>query len=480
MTPGPARLAASACLGLALLSACGDDASSDPGPRDDAPAALPGEVAQRFAPDVLAALRAALEAVQDDASEPQPWLALGMTYEAHGLLAEAAGAYAQAEARSPTPGRAAFHAGRALAAAGDTEAALAAWERAHTGAADHAPLHWRRGTLLLEAGRLDEAEAAFQRAAQLEPQGFAGVLGLARVALARDDHERVLALLQPWAIRHPEQGEIQHLMGRAHRAAGRLTAAQEALARWDGRVAPRPDAWTDEVQTHRAGYLAVMDAALDDGRAGRTGEAIATLARLHAESPDDMAVLEKLVLAYREAGEPDAARRVLQEVLRRDASHYRAWFALAEVDEQRGDLRAALNAVGQCLQRQPSFVRGHELAARLLWKGGDMPGAALALADALVYGGPDVGNLRKLARARILLEQWDDALVALRQAIDLAPDDPTLRVELLDVQLQQLDFPGASETLLDVESWAPEHPDVQAARERFDEVMGLLGDGDPG
>ncbi|MEO8602458.1 MAG: tetratricopeptide repeat protein [bacterium] len=52
------------------------------------------------------------------------------------------------------------------------------------------------GSTLLAAGKIDEAQAAFQRALDLDPRADAALVGLAAVQAERHDHDAALALLE--------------------------------------------------------------------------------------------------------------------------------------------------------------------------------------------------------------------------------------------------------------------------------------------
>ena len=275
---------------------------------------------------------------------------------------------------------------------------------------------------MLEAGDLPAARSAYARCRDLDPTGLTGPLGLARVAVAMSDAETAVALLEPLRDRHPEVGELRFLLGSAYRLQGRLDAARIELAAWDGQPAPFFDPWESDVARHTAGYHALLGQAVDWGRQGEAGRAVAPLERMHEQAPDDSAVLEKLVAVYVDTGRLGDARAVLAQALQRNPSHYRSWRSLAMVEEAAGEVTGALWAAERCLKLHPTWVPGHELLARIRWRLGDLPGAVVALQDALRYGGPQSSSLRKLARAQGILLRWHDARETLGGALALTPE----------------------------------------------------------
>ena len=375
-----------------------------------------------IAPELLALLDGAVDDVRRSPDSPDAWLELGLLYDANAMGRLAVTAYERAVELAPNDYRPAYHLARVLERTGQTERAIQTMIDVLAWAPDHAPGHGRLGTWLLEAGDLQAARAAYARCRDLDPTGLTGILGLARVAVALSDGDTAVALLEPLRDRHPEVGELRFLLGSAYRLQGRLDAARIELAAWDGQPAPFFDPWESEVARRTAGYQALLGQAVDWGRSGEADRAVQPLERMHAADPDDSAVLEKLVAVYVDTGRIVDARKVLGQALQRDASHYRSWRSLAMVEEAAGKLTEARFAADRCLKLHPTWVPGHELLARIRWRMGDLPGAVVALQNAIRYGGPESTTLRKLARAQGILLRWHDARETLESALVLKPE----------------------------------------------------------
>lgn len=394
-------------------------------------------------PEVAAAVEAARGAVGARPDDALAWMELGMVFDAHGIERQAAQCYGHAAKLAPAEPRAPYHLARVLARLGDGDGAIVAMGRALSLAPQHAPGHGRLGAWLLEAGDLVAARAAYQRCLDLAPEHPEGALGLTRVALASDDPTRAAALMEPWAAAQPDLGEARFLLGSAYRQLGRLDEAREQLSAWDGLTSTLFDPWEGDVARHTAGYQGLMAQAIDLGRAGDAAQAVTTLQALHDQSPDDSAVLEKLVGAYLELSRLDDAERVLADALSRDADHYRTWFAEALLREARGQLPQALAASDRCLGLHGTWARGHELRARLLWKLGDLPRSVLAMEQALRFGGARLSTLAKLARAQGMLRRWADMASTLGLARELAPEDGSVLAQLAEARAELGDLSGA-------------------------------------
>ena len=445
----------------------GCDPETTPGTDGDTASAPAPTDRALLSAELLESIDRALAAVRADPEQGLAWLELGMVYDANGLDDLAVPSYVRASRLLPRDARPRCHHARVLARSGRTDAALDVLDEARALAPDHAPLHWRRGRWLLHEGRLDEAELAFDRAAALDASDLGGLLGQVRVALARGDAARAEALLRPLVERHPDLGEVHFLLGSALRELGKLDAAAEQLALWDGRSAPLFDPWEGEVARHLAGYQATMDQVVAWGLSGEAGQAIAPLEAMHHEAPDDSAVLEKLVAAYLDTGRLEDARAVVSASLQRDDGHYRTWFALALVEERADQLPAAREAARACLSRHATWPRAHELQARLLWKSGDLAGAAASLDDALRFGGPDRANLLKRARALALLERWPEALPVAEQAHELGTPTVETLALLAETRAETGDLTGAWTAFAEAAVLDREHAQVRRVLARL-------------
>jgi len=375
-----------------------------------------------IAPELLGLIDGAVDDVRRSPEASDAWLELGLLYDANAMGQLAVTAYERAVELAPDDHRPAYHLARVLERTGQTERAIQTMRDVLSWAPAHAAGHGRLGSWLMEAGDPQAARSAYARCRDLDPTGLTGPLGLARVAVAMSDAGTAVALLEPLRDRHPEVGELRFLLGSAYRLQGRLDEARIELASWDGQPAPFFDPWESDVARHTAGYHALLGQAVDWGRQGEAGRAVGPLERMHEVAPDDSAVLEKLVAVYVDTGRLGDARAVLALALQRDPSHYRSWRSLAMVEEAAGDLMAARSAAERCLELHPTWVRGHELLARIRWRMGDLPGAVVALQDALRYGGPQSSTLRKLARAQGILLRWHDARATLDGALALTPE----------------------------------------------------------
>jgi tetratricopeptide (TPR) repeat protein len=297
---------------------------------------------------------------------------LGMLLQAHGLNAEAAACYEQAERLNPDEPRWPYL--HAYLVADDPPQALGLWRRAaelseRRGETTDAP-QLRRADACLEQGLFDEAGEAYRALLDRRPDHPHALLGLARLALRRGrpgyalDHLRRCAD-SPWA-----RSAARRL---AAQARGRLGDRPAELPR-KGREPepppdrPWPDPWADELAALRVGRQARVMRLQQLQAEGRLAEA-AGLARQVVEEYPDVGWLElgRVRLAKQEWAGAEAA---LREALGRDPESAEAAFALGQalLGQQKYD--EAARTFRRLLVREPAHA-----GPTVTWRTAPAPGA---------------------------------------------------------------------------------------------------------
>ena len=134
---------------------------------------------------------------------------------------------------------------------------------------------------LLEAGHLDEAAVAFQRARDLKPSAPVPMVGLADVKLRQHDHAGAASLLQRAIEIDPDYKAAHYLLGLAYRGLGQSQEAARELAR--GLDAPprfMPDPFSKQVRQYMIYPAGRTERAVELAAAGQTAEAAEAAALL--------------------------------------------------------------------------------------------------------------------------------------------------------------------------------------------------------
>lgn len=294
-----------------------------------------------------------------------------------------------AAAGEPGAARAALRAGRAehpddpelqLEAAwhlrrdGDGGGALAA-AREVTGRWPERPDGWYlRGLLHEEAGALEEADAAYAKAHDLQP------------------------------------GHVEALVRRAR--------LQRGWKRFEGAR------WLCELARHAAPADADVEALhiqllLD---AGSTREARALLARCLRRPGADSDLWRLLAAAQVQAGRPGAARASLRRALRADDGNVEALRAAGWLALEQGDGRDAVAHVRRLLALRPGDTMALVQAAFVFADAGELPAAQRAAEQALAAAPAEPEAWRAFSQVRYRQQRWDEAEAAIAEALRLAPE----------------------------------------------------------
>ena len=117
----------------------------------------------------------------------------------------------------------------------DQDAAIDNLRRAATIRDDYAPLYVHMGRSLILQERPDEAAEAFTRAIEINPKLIRAHIGLAGVALERDEPREALRHLERALALGPRAEETYWQLAQAHRRLGDVASAEVLLQRvFDG------------------------------------------------------------------------------------------------------------------------------------------------------------------------------------------------------------------------------------------------------
>ncbi len=449
------RLSAlAAVLAAIALSGCGTEA-----PR---PIAEPPEVdLSGVDPEVarlLSDLQAKVAAAPAGAAERA---ALGMAYEVNGFPLAAERCYEQAAGLDPREPRWPYFLALARAARGDIPAALQSIATAIALEPDYVPARLSAGAWQLAADQVEDALRSFTDARRVAPDDPWARLWLARVHLRAGRAAAAIAILEPLSAEPGADPHVLRILGTAYREVGDETRARVALAR--GRPAaprPWPDPWSQAKRDYLVGFGARVLRAEERLAAGRAAEALPDLEALHAERPDEPAVVTSLSIALQAAGRADDAHRLLEAAVERQPRQAVLRLNLAASYERQGDTARALDQLDAILAVDPQQADAHVRRGLILSRTGHKEealrafdaGAAAGAGDPQpwLYAGIQAAELGRFAEARERLERvvaldpaqfeaWatlgpirarlgdrEGSAAALERAAEIRPDDPRL------------------------------------------------------
>src|SRR5918997_133499 len=258
--------------------------------------------------------------------------------------------------------------GETLASEGLIEDALSRFEQALAAAPENPEVMEAVGRALLHLDRLEEAEASFLEALELDPEWIAPRMGLAMVALRRDE---------PFKIVHHLERAID--AADYAQALGFFEKAIEASSNEEQKSGAR---------TFRANTLDML---------GRYEDAVAAYEEVITETPDWWEAHANLGICHARNGHP----------------------AEAEAAFRRG------------LEDCPGSPEiRDELAAHLLAERKDLREALRLSEEAVALGRDEIRHLHTLGEVRLALADEAGAAEAYRAVLALDPENPEAHLEL--------------------------------------------------
>ena len=195
--------------------------------------------------------------------------------------------------------------------------------------------YYMLGLSAWKSGQLDDAEVAFERALEGDPEHVKSLVNLSRVLLEQDRPAEALTKVEEVLTRDPESNDGYRVLGRARYEIGDVESAIEAYRK--AIVANDHDAWS----MNNLGLIFIRQERFED--------ALPPLARA-TELRDDVAVFfNNLGVALERTGDFGKAIEAYKTALIVDEHYDKASVSLARLEEQQDDsvVSVDLQAVGQ-------------------------------------------------------------------------------------------------------------------------------------
>lgn len=347
--------------------------------------------------------------------------------------------------------------------------------------------------------RLSEKEAAradAERAVGLAPSNENALAVLAAIYAEAKEYPRAISLVSTAIARAPASVELREVLTNLYLAGSEPEKAQEQMRQVielrPMELGPRSQLALHLARAHdpdgaqrvleqavqafsAAGQPAKADAArlllvdfISGQRSREQGEK--TLREFIAHAPDNSDLRLGLGALLQRAGAPAEALAAYQEVVKHegtDAKGLAARDRMAAIELAQGHADAARKLFAEVLLKNPRDDDALILRASLEMRQGD-PTGAIADLRAVLHDHPEsVALHRSLAAAYLAKRQTALAEETLRTAMQLAPNDPTVRIELAQL-LVRTDRSSQAQTLL--EETAQRFPANLPAREALVET----------
>jgi tetratricopeptide (TPR) repeat protein len=299
------------------------------------------------------------------------------------------------------------------------------------------------GELLLEQGRLDDADGHFRRALQAEPGSPRAHFGLARSDHRRGDLGHAREHLREAARRAPQvravralSAEVLHRLGEEAAAATELRALENLPEdhQW-------PDPYFDEVSALVVGVEGRVREARRLLAAGRSAEALSLLQRTARQYPTEHAPHMVLSQVWLSARNLPAAEAAMREVIRLKPDAANVHFDLGVLLEHSQRQAEAAECFRAVTRLQPHDAEAHFRLGQCLRQQRDATGALEAYRAAVACDPGHAAGHKALGELLAELGKNAEAAAALENAVRLAPTDDQAR-ELLEQVRKRLPSPG--------------------------------------
>jgi tetratricopeptide (TPR) repeat protein len=318
-------------------------------------------------PAVAAAMRDAIAAVEREPQSGGRWGELGIVYNAHRYYAQADRCYARAAELDPAVADWPHLRGVLAEERGDAEAAAALYTAALERMPSDLAARYRLGNVLLQAGRVEQAESAYAELATAAPEQPWGTIGLGRAALRRGASDEAVERFERALAIDPGNDQAAFLLAGAYRAQGDSVQARGLAERSrDGvRAAAPADPIVDRVRGGLRSLQSRVNAANQLLAAGNVGAAAELYSSVLAIDPGHYDALYDLALVYGRQERFGEAQELLERALavRPQSSEARLLLALALASQDR--LQAARDQLRELLEHDPDHVEAKRMLEQL-------------------------------------------------------------------------------------------------------------------
>jgi tetratricopeptide (TPR) repeat protein len=290
--------------------------------------------------------------------------------------------------------------------------------------AERQSLHMRAAESAARDGRYEVAIREFRDALEYDRENVAARLGLAHALFKLERVSEAGSYLIDLRTVEPTHGLVNRLLGDVARKEGR---PDEAAHHYRAAVYGR---WSQDAEQNRLqARLALIELL---GAQGQVLQEVSELAELMKELPEDLSTRRRIGRLLLEAGAPENAARVFQDVVEASPDDADAWAGLGAAEFGRGHYLSARTAFSRSRSIDPDPTETQR------W---------LALSNEIVDLDPTyrrAGTRERHRRSQLLLER---ALAEARRCVETLPDGAD---EATESQLRLAHLVGQAEKVLGI------------------------------
>jgi tetratricopeptide (TPR) repeat protein len=387
--------------------------------------AIPNVNVDGLDPEIVSTIERARSATKLAPRSAAAWGTLGSVLMVHKFHKEALPCFAEAERLQPNEPRWPYLEGVVLLS-WDPDAAIPKLERgAELAGIETAAPRLRLAHLLIERGKLAQAESHLRIVAQRYPDDPHGLLGLAKLEVARGHLEDALKYLEKSAAQPQTQRASAALIANVQQRLGNSEAAEAASKRVASLPTdpPLPDPYVDATGVLQSGLQTWLMRADRLLKTGRIADSLALFEKAVTTYPDAAIAWQLLGQARIETKEYPKAEVALQRAVQLAPDSAESYFQLATAFFLQNRADDAITAFRRSVSLRPTYAPGYYNLGIAL-SGASKRGEAIDAFREAVRLAPDFADAHRWLGATLALEQrYAESLEPLRRALELNPSD---------------------------------------------------------
>ncbi|MDQ8182708.1 tetratricopeptide repeat protein [Pelagicoccus sp. SDUM812005] len=423
--------------------------------------------------ELLTRIQKATTQAQEGPTPIEGLATLSRLYHANGFTREAWQCYAALVLAEPDQARWPYLFARILAGYGQLEEASPLFARASELAPDYTPARIRLGDTLLKQNKFEEAQSAYQKTLSQDPANAYALVGLARVAIARDDYPLARTHLEK-AVQTTNYQIGADLLGDVYKKLNLPHLENRVLQNtaW-GSYADIPDPWSLSLMDDCYDAYQVSIAGGWVAHQGDLRKGLRYMRRAVELDPDNATLQYQIGGAYLALDDLERAEEHYRRCVELQPDYADAWLALIDIAQRRQSptlTRRTLEAALRAAPNSPSLniEKGKALLALKRFN------QALPYFEKSIELRPHeaVGYI-ELARAYLAQERIEEGIAQMREALLREPNNPIALTTMVFDAILRADQPAADKWLAQVRQQARIRPDEVAALEsRYQKQFG--------
>lgn len=311
---------------------------------------------------------------------------LGNLYQVHGIPSLAEVSYANARALSPDSFRWIYFAALLALDSGRLEQAADRLSQAARLNPGYRPLQLQVGRAWYEMNNIEQARPALQSAAEYPGLRAAALYYLGQIDLQQRDYRAAIDRFEAVLSLDGQATAVHYPLARAYRATGDIERAQAQLALQGSRLPAMRDPLRQELEALRTGARPLFAAAMQAIEQGDYAAAVTSFQQGLQRDPENSNAMVSLARSQYLAGQVEAARQTLHQVLETDDRQVLGRFLIAVLEDASGNGSVAESRYRALLELEPRHAGAHFFLANRLFRQQQYQTAAMHYRSALDNG----------------------------------------------------------------------------------------------